>query len=218
MGVVYQARDPNCRRSVALKVMSCPDGADREAILRFVTEAQTTAQLEHPGVVPVHDLDVDDDGELFYAMKLVRGRTLDAILQDIRAGNQETVEAYPLIRLLTIAMKTCETVAFAHSKGVVHHDLKPGNVMVGRYGEVLVLDWGIAKVLGQSEKEREPVEGDAGGGEPCGGASRTDDGHTAPAQSWELRRSCRRNRQRGEPARSMSAPTSTRSEAFCTAS
>jgi serine/threonine protein kinase len=140
MGTIWRAHDRELGREVALKVMNGPDprpGA--EARLR--TEAQVLARLEHPGLVPVHDLGTLPDGRLFYAMKLVRGRRLDEHVRELRS----------LAARLRVFERICDAVAFAHAHGVIHRDLKPQNVMVGPFGEVLVLDWGVAKVLADPE-------------------------------------------------------------------
>jgi serine/threonine protein kinase len=136
MGTVWRAFDRDLGREVALKVMNGPE-ARPGGIARLRMEAQVLARLEHPGLVPVHDLGALPDGRLFYAMKLVRGRRLD-----------EHVRELPLqAARLRVFERICEAVAFAHAQGVIHRDLKPQNVMVGHFGEVLVLDWGVAKVL-----------------------------------------------------------------------
>ena len=147
MGTIFHAKDLNCRRTVAMKVLSKDTEYQVEDLLRFIEEAQITSQLEHPNIVPIHELGLDADGNVFYAMKYVRGLTLTEVLDNIRRGKQEMIDQYPLGRLLTIFQKTCDAVAFAHSRGVVHRDLKPDNVMIGDYGEVQVMDWGLAKVL-----------------------------------------------------------------------
>ena len=140
MGTVWRAFDRELGREVALKVINGPDPRPGgEARLR--TEAQVLARLEHPGLVPVHDLGTLPDGRLFYAMKLVRGRRLDDHVRELRS---------PAARL-RVFERICDAVAFAHAHGVIHRDLKPQNVMVGPFGEVLVLDWGVAKVLADSE-------------------------------------------------------------------
>ena len=135
MGTIYRALDRELGREVALKVSSRP-GAGADAQERLVREARVLARLEHPGLVPVHDVGTLPDGRLFYAMKRVRGHRLD-----------EHFAAEPSIpaRLRTFE-RICETVAFAHAHGVIHRDLKPENVMVGPFGEVLVLDWGVARL------------------------------------------------------------------------
>jgi serine/threonine protein kinase len=147
MGVIYEAKDLNCRRQVAMKVLNLGTDLKKEDVLRFIEEGQVSSQLEHPNIVPIHDMGLDDEGNLFYTMKYVHGVTLTDVLLEIRRGNEETIHAYPLARLLTIFQKVCDAVAFAHSRGVIHRDLKPDNVMIGDYGEVLVMDWGLAKVL-----------------------------------------------------------------------
>ena len=168
MGAIHSARDTNVRRTVALKLMLDPKDTDPVRVLRFIEEAQITGQLEHPGIVPVYELGVDADEQPFYTMKLVRGTTLSDILKRIRDGDQEAIDAYPLGRLLTIFVKICDAVAFAHSRGVVHRDLKPSNIMVGSYGEVLVMDWGLAKILergssqGVTRHSQESSDGDGG--------------------------------------------------------
>ena len=147
MGIVLDAKDLNCRRKVAMKVLGGEHQNASDQILRFIVEAQICAQLEHPSIVPVYELSVDAGGSVFYTMKLVRGVTLVDVLIEIKQNNQEYIKEYPLIRLLNIFLRVCDAVAFAHSKNVVHRDLKPENVMIGDYGEVLVMDWGLAKIL-----------------------------------------------------------------------
>ncbi len=147
MGAVLKAQDNNLARTVALKVMLNGAEASEQTVYSFVAEAQITGQLEHPNIVPLHDIGVAADGTIYYTMKLIEGRTLRDILKDIRDGNADTVQRFPLARLLTIFQKVCDGIAYAHSRQVVHRDLKPDNVMVGEFGEVLVLDWGLAKVL-----------------------------------------------------------------------
>jgi serine/threonine-protein kinase len=134
MGTVYRARDRRLDRNVALKVMNAPAPGAGE-VERMRDEARVLARLEHPGIVPVHDLGTLPDGRLFYVMRLVRGRRLD------EHARQEP--SLPV--LLRLFERVCEAVAFAHAHGVLHRDLKPANVMVGPFGEVLVLDWGLAK-------------------------------------------------------------------------
>ena len=147
MGAILDAVDVNLRRAVAMKVLLEPDKVGTDEILRFIQEARITSQLEHPSIVPVHELGVDGGGNVFYTMKFLKGHTLRDILKKIHDGDVETIKNYPLPHLLTIFQKVCDAVGFAHSKGVIHRDLKPENVMVGDYGEVQVMDWGLAKVL-----------------------------------------------------------------------
>ncbi len=148
MGAVLQAKQNAMKRHVAMKVML--ESGEPGDIARFVHEAQITGQLEHPNIVPVHELGIDEQGQLFYTMKFVRGITLKKVIELIVQGIPQTTKKYPLPALLTLFQKACDAVAFAHSKDVLHRDLKPDNIMVGDYGEVLVMDWGLAKVLGQT--------------------------------------------------------------------
>jgi eukaryotic-like serine/threonine-protein kinase len=136
MGTIYLAEDRVLGRRVALKVVST-GATDPGAAARMLREARVIARLEHPGIVPVHDAGTLPDGRMFYAMKRVDGRRLDEVAAPDRATLPER---------LRIFQKICEAVAFAHAHGVVHRDLKPENVMVGPFGEVLVMDWGVAKV------------------------------------------------------------------------
>ena len=146
MGTIYLAEDRVLGRRVALKVVST-GASDPAAAARMLREARVIARLEHPGIVPVHDAGTLPDGRMFYAMKRVDGRRLDEVALDGGA---------PLPDRLRVFQKVCEAVAFAHAHGVIHRDLKPENVMVGPFGEVLVMDWGVAKVL---EEAAEPPAG-----------------------------------------------------------
>jgi len=145
MGAVLNARELTIERNVAMKVML--DGTAPDEVMRFVSEAKVTGQLEHPNIVPVHELGVDEKEQVFYTMKYVRGITLRKVLDLLFEGQKDTVGKYPLAQLLTVFQKVCDAIAFAHAKGVIHRDLKPENLMIGDYGEVLVMDWGLAKVL-----------------------------------------------------------------------
>ncbi|MEQ2005670.1 MAG: serine/threonine-protein kinase [Limisphaerales bacterium] len=146
MGAVLDARDQKLGRSVAMKVMLRPNASEAER-LRFLQEAHVLGQLAHPNIVPIHDLGTEEKGRLFYIMKLVQGVTLHEVIGKLNAGDPETLAKYPLNTLLTVFQKVCDAVAFAHSRGIIHRDLKPQNIMVGEFGEVLVMDWGIAKIL-----------------------------------------------------------------------
>ena len=156
MGAIYNAHDLNIHRAVAMKVMLSPERATRDQIVRFVHEAQVTGQLEHPNIVPVHEISQDREDNLFYTMKLIDGRTLADIIQKIREGDKETLAAFPFSHLLSVFMRACDAVAYAHSRGVVHRDLKPENIMVDDFGEVLVLDWGLAKIMPRMEEAGGP--------------------------------------------------------------
>jgi serine/threonine protein kinase len=150
MGTVYLAQDVDLGRKVAVKVMNVADSAGALAS-RMMREARIVALLEHPSIVPIHDVGALDDGRVFYAMKLVQGKRLD----------QSAGGAASLYDMLRIFQKVCEAVAFAHTRGVIHRDLKPENIMVGPFGEVLVMDWGVAKVLSAGRAEAALTSGDA---------------------------------------------------------
>lgn len=153
MGAIIEANDCKLGRKIAVKIMRLDRDADEQQKQRFIQEAVVLGRLEHPNIVPIHDLGRDGDGQLYYSMKLVKGVTLQQILDDLRHEKPEALQHYTLDRLLTIFRKVCDALAFAHSKGIIHRDLKPENIMVGEFGEVLVMDWGIAKILGQSDHE-----------------------------------------------------------------
>jgi len=135
MGMIWLAEDTILNRQVALKVLDPADNSG-ELASRLLREARVLARLEHPGIVPVHDAGTLDDGRAFYCMKYVEGQRLDQYLRNIRA----------LPERLKLLERIAEPLAFAHSKGILHRDLKPENVMIGPFGEVLVMDWGVAKV------------------------------------------------------------------------
>ncbi len=141
MGVVLKGRDEDLGRDLAVKVLLEKHRGNPELVRRFVEEAQIGGQLQHPGIVPVYELGQLPDERLFIAMKLLRGRTLAALLE----ARKDLAEDRP--RFLQIFEHVCQTMAYAHSCGVIHRDLKPSNVMVGNFGEVQVMDWGLAKVL-----------------------------------------------------------------------
>ncbi len=145
---VVLARDHYLGREVAMKIqMPLPD--DRGHLkARFMEEAQATGQLEHPNIIPVYDMGVLDTGEHFYTMKYVRKSNFRRVIHQLRLGRPEALRHYSLIKLLTIFNQVCMAVDYAHSKGVIHRDLKPENLLLGDYGEVIVMDWGIAKVIG----------------------------------------------------------------------
>jgi len=149
MGRILLAYDRDFRRRIAMKVLLVPM-TRRAEVSRFLEEAQATAQLEHPNIGPVYDVGLDESGAPFFTMKWIRGRNLEEIL--LRARKDFT-----LIRLVQILQQVAMGVDFAHSRGVVHRDLKPQNIMVGDYGEALVMDWGLAKVLGHQISKDEKV-------------------------------------------------------------
>ncbi len=143
MGTVYLAEDSELNRLVAVKVLNPPDVTE-DLRRRMIREAQIIAGLEHPGIVPVHDVGTLPDGRIFYAMKFVRGHRLD----------EYAAQGASLRDRLRKFQAVCDAVGFAHAHGVIHRDLKPQNIMIGSFGEVLVLDWGVAKILNESTSIR----------------------------------------------------------------
>jgi hypothetical protein len=141
MGIVLRARDADLGRDLALKVLQTRHRGDRDMVGRFIDEARIGGQLQHPGILPVHELGTLADRRPYFTMKLVKGRTLAALLAE--RANQEADRP----RFLSIFEQICQTMAYAHTRRVIHRDLKPSNVMVGSFGEVQVVDWGLAKVL-----------------------------------------------------------------------
>jgi serine/threonine protein kinase len=151
MGVVYTAEDDRLQRCVALKVLDLP-GAAGDLANRLIREARVLARLEHPGIVPVHDVGTLADGRVFYTMKFVEGHGLDKHIESVASTPDR----------LRMFLRICDAVAFAHARGVLHRDLKPANIMVGPFGEVLVMDWGLAKILREEvshgARESDPEE------------------------------------------------------------
>jgi len=158
MGAIHRVWDPALRRAVAKKVlMHRGDGAS--TLLRFLEEAQVMAQLDHPGIVPVHELGVDAQNRHYFTMPLVRGEDFGVVIDRVQAGDPAWTQA----RALGVLQRVCDTVAFAHEKGVIHRDLKPANIMVGRFGEAYVLDWGLASVQAGDDPPVEPLPANATG-------------------------------------------------------
>jgi eukaryotic-like serine/threonine-protein kinase len=160
LGQVWLATDPALKREIALKRIRPGKAASRDAQLRLIKEAQITGQLEHPNIIPVYELEhADNKGRPFYTMKFLRGKTLQEKIQAYhkkrKAGEDDPLD---LVELLSAFIDTCFAIAYAGARGIVHRDLKPQNIMVGDFGEVLVLDWGLAKKVGQPEERREKRE------------------------------------------------------------
>ncbi len=151
MGVIYKVHDVGLERAVVLKVINPEAISNADLFTRFVEEARITGQLEHPNIIPVHDIGVMGGDQLYFSMKLIEGRELRQILEELRTSDPEA-EQISLFSLLTIFRKVCNAVAFAHSRRIIHRDIKPDNIMVGNYGEVLLVDWGLARRLDQPEK------------------------------------------------------------------
>jgi serine/threonine protein kinase/Tfp pilus assembly protein PilF len=154
LGQIWLASDVRLRRDVAYKEMLPAALKNRNALERFLEEAQITGQLEHPGIVPIYDIGYQANGAPFYSMKLVRGDTMEKEIErmhELPRGSSERAMAFR--KLLGSLISVCNAMAFAHDRGVLHRDLKPLNIMLGAFGEALVLDWGLAKVLDVSDPE-----------------------------------------------------------------
>jgi serine/threonine protein kinase len=163
MGAVWLAEDSVLHRPVALKVLAA-ENSSVDLASRLMHEAVVLARLEHPGIVPVHDAGTLPDGRTFYCMKHVEGQTFD-----------QYVNRLPLRQRLQLFQRVTEPLAFAHSRGIIHRDLKPGNIMIGSFGEVLIMDWGLAKVMGASAVAPDPSS------LPFEGGSRTAEPSPAPS-------------------------------------
>jgi eukaryotic-like serine/threonine-protein kinase len=180
MGGAYRVTDRQLERQVAMKVIGVVDPAG-ELSRRLLQEARIIARLEHPGIIPVHDSGTLSDGRPYYTMKLVEGQRLD----------EHVAQLPTLSDRLRLLLRICDTVAFAHSRGVLHRDLKPTNIMVGPFGEVLVMDWGLSRILQQTEFDTTPQV--AAPGTPADQSCRTHHGtvlgtpgYMAPEQSEGL--------------------------------
>jgi serine/threonine-protein kinase len=150
MGEVLSARDEQIGRSVAIKRLRV-ENPSSEVLARFLREARIQGRLEHPAVVPVHELSTDDAGQPFFVMKQLTGTTLADVFPRLAMGERAVEEQFDRQALLRAFVDVCLAIEFAHTRGVVHRDLKPANVMLGDFGEVYVLDWGIARVAGEGE-------------------------------------------------------------------
>ena len=163
MGEVRKIRDRTLNRTLAMKIIHPNLLSKQNVTSRFIEEAQIGAQLQHPNIVPVHELGKLDDGRLYFTMKEVKGRPFGEAIAEVHAATENkrwrtTASGWSLRRLIDAFHDVCRAVAYAHSKGVLHRDLKPENIMLGEYGEVLVVDWGIAKVLGRRDLASETEE------------------------------------------------------------
>ncbi len=153
VGEVLVAKDGRLRREVALKRLHPDHAAEPEVRARFEREGRIQAQLEHPNIVPVYDMALTADGESCFTMKRIRGLTLREVLQSLRKGETKASQLFTLHKLLAVFNSLCLTLEYAHSRGVIHRDLKPENIMLGQFGEINVLDWGLAKVADDPEPE-----------------------------------------------------------------
>jgi len=156
MGTVELTFDRSLQRRIAKKVIHPRLSEKERALFLFVREARITAQLDHPNIVPVHQLGEDEAGKLYFTMKRVQGVPFSERLEALPAGALQRAD---LVEVLTILLKVCDALSFAHSRGVLHCDLKPSNILVGDFGAVYLMDWGIARILNSSVADVEPLEG-----------------------------------------------------------
>ena len=167
MGTVHKAFDTDLRRWVAMKVVRDAGGSQNEMLNRFVEEAQVCGQLQHPNVPPIYEMGLNLEGRIYFTMKLVRGKSLREIIVELREGREASRREFSSIRVAQILQQAAMAVHYANARGVVHRDLKPENIMVGDYGEVQVIDWGLAKVVGaeQAPSAARPETDDSAGSE-----------------------------------------------------
>ena len=158
MGRIYLCRDERVGRDVAMKVLRTKYAKAPDTLARFVREARIQGQLEHPSIVPVYDLMRRPNGDVCFTMKRVRGKTIEQIVDGLTHKDKAFIERYPRRKLLRNFAAACLAVDFAHTRGVLHRDLKPSNIMLGDYGEIYVMDWGLSKVAGQPEPPLQPEE------------------------------------------------------------
>ncbi|WAS94957.1 serine/threonine-protein kinase [Nannocystis punicea] len=164
MGVVERAEDVDIGRPVAIKRL-LPEASHPLGVARFVGEVRIVGSLEHPNVVPIHDVGLDAEGRYFFVMKYVEGQTLGEVIDKLRRGDPEAHLAWPFERRAEIVISVLRALAYAHERGIVHRDIKPDNIMIGRFGEVWLMDWGIAKKM----DEPDPGVPTERGGDPIAG-------------------------------------------------
>jgi len=157
MGAIHKVFDLDLLRLSAMKVMLPAFKSEERHLKAFITEAKITGLLEHPCIIPVHEMGFSRQTGMYFTMKLARGESLRNILGELERNNPEYRQQYNIYRMMGIFRKVCDALSFAHSRDIIHQDLKPHNIMVGKYGEVLLMDWGIAKYIGNPEDETDPV-------------------------------------------------------------
>lgn len=156
-GTLRSCFDPVTGRTVAIKTLPPKTRNDARERRRLLREARVTAQLQHPNTVPVYDIGDDEKEGIYFVMKRISGENFFEILKRIARGDEATIEAYPVTRRLEIVADACQALAYAHVRGVIHRDVKPENIWVGNFGEVILLDWGVAKVWGHAD-DNEPMQ------------------------------------------------------------
>jgi eukaryotic-like serine/threonine-protein kinase len=157
MGQVYKTTDLDLKRPVALKTLKAEFAQDRDQLLQFIQEAQSTGRLEHPSIPPVHELGLSDEGLVYFTMKLVNGVTLSEVITKLREGDRETHRRFSFDYRAQVMIALCQAVHFANTSGVFHRDIKPDNIMLGQHGEILLMDWGASfDLLTRGERPEEP--------------------------------------------------------------
>ncbi len=165
IGEVVLVEDRDIDRRVAIKRLR-PEQRSVPALARFAEEVRIIGQLEHPNITPVHDVGVDDHGQHYFVMKYVEGQTMEAIIKQLRAGDAETARRFSPEHRVEVFIGVLNAVHYAHSRGVIHRDIKPSNIMIGPFGEVTLMDWGIAKRTGGGDGVDDARAGSDGGGDP----------------------------------------------------
>ena len=165
MGRVIEAWDPDLRRPLAIKLIAGDRALTSRRLGRFVAEAQISAQLEHPNLVPVHDVGLLPDGRAWFAMRKVEGRSLHEVIYLLSQDDPEMRERWTRRGLLSALLQVCDALAYAHDRGVLHRDIKPANIMLGEFGEVLLLDWGVARLIGRRDPAGADTDGPPSSGE-----------------------------------------------------
>ncbi|MDQ3368750.1 MAG: serine/threonine protein kinase, partial [Myxococcota bacterium] len=184
MGEVRLARDARIDREVAIKLMR-GGHSDRDTVARFLREARVQGALEHPAIVPVHDLGINREGHPYFVMKRLAGITLADVITARAAGEPDAATRWPRRLLLTRLTDVCLAIEFAHTRGVVHRDLKPANIMLGDFGEAYVLDWGLARIVADAApiSSVRPLSGEHEPGQTAVGALLGTPGYLAPEQA-----------------------------------
>ena len=185
MAVVWKVRDLKLNRTLALKIMHQELDAHHEIIADFEEEAQISAQLQHPGIIPIYSFEQLENNSFYMTMKEVHGKNLYTLIKELYTCGTITESGSNFRRLIDIFHSVCKTMAYAHSKGVIHRDLKPSNIMIGDYGEVLVVDWGIAKVIdADSTQEQIKTQRSGGGMYDSPGVVLGTPAYMSPEQAW----------------------------------
>lgn len=185
VGLVVGAHDPNLDRDVAVKMLRGENKSKLPDIERFIREARATANIEHPNVIPVHEMGMMDGVGVYFTMKKVKGDNLNTVIESLKNGDSQYCGKYTRLHLLEIFINVCNGVAFAHNKRIIHRDLKPHNILIGDYGEVLVMDWGLAKYLDRKEEDKyHDIPSEKRSGPFLGDSTMTTDGTISGTPSY----------------------------------